>query len=78
MAGKKLTPNGKYQYVFNRAGVLNRPFYLTFENEEEGDAYAARLEALLERGIVPSEFQREEKVTLLREALLHKSSMRTE
>jgi integrase len=69
MAGKKQLGNGKWQYTFKRAGVLDKPIYLTFESEEEGDAYARKLEALLERGIVPSEFRREEKVTGLRELL---------
>lgn len=57
MAGKKQAANGKWQYVFKRAGVLAKPIYLTFDTEEEGDTYAARLDALLDRGIVPSEFE---------------------
>jgi hypothetical protein len=31
---------------------------LTFASEEEGDAYVKKLEALLDRGIVPEEFSR--------------------
>lgn len=57
MAGKKKFANGTIQYTFKRAGVLDKPLYVTFENEEEGDLYAKRLEALLDRGIVPTEFQ---------------------
>lgn len=57
MAGKKVFPNGSIQYVFKRAGVLDRPLYLTFDDEAEGDAYAKRLDALLDRGIVPNELR---------------------
>jgi len=37
---------------------LPKPLYLTFTSEEEGDRYVAKLEALLDRGIVPDEFRR--------------------
>lgn len=56
MAGKKQFPNGTWQYTFKRAGVLDKPIYLTFETEDQGDAYAAKVEALLARRIVPPEF----------------------
>jgi integrase len=39
--------------------VLPRPLYLTFKDPEEGEAYCKRLEALLDRGIVPDEFKRQ-------------------
>jgi integrase len=64
MAGKRKRPNG-WEYVFKRAGVLDKPLYMTFSSETEGDAYAARLEALLDRGIVPTEHQAENKITTL-------------
>lgn len=67
MAGKKQFPNGTWQYVFKKAGVLAKPIYLTFPTEGEGDAYAERLEALLARGIVPTEHQRTEKVLTIAE-----------
>lgn len=57
MAGKKQFPNGTWQYIFKRKGVLEKPLYLTFDSEEEGDDYARKLEALLDRGIVPIEHQ---------------------
>ncbi len=57
MAGKKQFPNGTWQYTFKRAGVLDKPLYMTFASEREGDAYAERVETLLSRGIVPSEAQ---------------------
>lgn len=56
MAGKRQRANG-WEYVFKRAGVLDKPLYLTFEDEKEGDAFAQRVDALLDRGIVPSEAQ---------------------
>lgn len=46
-----------WEYTFKKAGVLEKPLYLTFDSEAEGDAYAKRLEALLDRGIVPTEHQ---------------------
>lgn len=57
MAGKKKFPNGTFQYVFKRAGVLDKPIYLTFDDEAQGDAYAKKLDALLARGIVPTEYR---------------------
>lgn len=57
MAGKKQFPNGSWQYTFKRRGVLDKPIYLTFATEAEGDQYAARLDTLLDRGIVPTELQ---------------------
>jgi len=55
MAGKRLRQNGTWEYIFKRKGVLERPIYFTFDTEEEGDCYAAKAEALLERGVVPPE-----------------------
>lgn len=67
MAGKKRFSNGTIQYVFKRSGVLDKPFYVTFSNEAEGDAYAKRLEALLDRGIVPTEFEPKTRVLLVQD-----------
>ena len=52
----------KWEFVFKKAGVLDKPLYLTFDSEEEGDAYAQRLDSLLAKGIVPTEFQLKPKV----------------
>lgn len=57
MAGKRERQNGTWEYVFKRKGVLERPVYFTFDSEAEGDAYAARAEALLDQGVVPPEMQ---------------------
>ena len=62
MAGKKRFANGTWQYVFKKKGVLDKPLYLTFSTEAEGDEYAAKLEALLARGIIPLEHQKTEQV----------------
>lgn len=56
MATKRKRGNA-WQYIFKRAGVLETPLALTFRSEEEGDEYARKLEALLDRGIVPTEHQ---------------------
>lgn len=57
MAGKKKFANGTVQYTFKRAGLLEKPIYMTFPNEVEGDAFAQRVELLLDRGIVPTDLQ---------------------
>ena len=50
MAGKRQRSNGTWEFKFTRKGVLLSPVYFTFDTEAEGDAYAARVEPLLERG----------------------------
>lgn len=69
MAGKRQTRTGKWEYVFKRKGVLDKPLYLTFDDEEEGDNYARRLEKLLDEGIVPSEHKVPERVKTLGELI---------
>lgn len=66
MAGKRQRLNG-WEYVFKRAGVLDKPYYVTFANEEEGDTFARRLEGLLDRGIVPTELQAPTRVGTIEE-----------
>lgn len=55
MAGKRQRENGSWEYRFTRKGVLPKPYYTTFDTEAEGDAYAARVEPLLQHGILPPE-----------------------
>lgn len=69
MAGKRCRKNGTWEYVFKRAGVLDKPLYMTFDTEAEGDAYAAKLDALLDRGIAPGDLAPEAKATTVRELL---------
>lgn len=56
MATKRQRSNGTWEYCFQRKGVLQSRVYFTFDTEGEGDAYAARVEPLLARGVVPAEF----------------------
>ena len=67
MAGKKQFPNGTWQYTFKKAGVLEKPLYLTFATEEEGDLQAARIDAQLSKGMTPYESLRDEKVLTIAE-----------
>lgn len=61
MAGKR--KRGEvWEYVVKRAGLLEKPIYLTFADESHGDSYVARLEALLDRGIIPTEHQTEPRI----------------
>lgn len=56
MAGIRQRPNGTWEFKFQRKGLLSGPVYFTFDSREEGEAYAARVEALFDRGIIPAEF----------------------
>lgn len=52
MATKRLR-EGRWEYRVVRKGLLSKPVYLSFHSEKDGDEYVARLEALLDRGVVP-------------------------
>jgi len=54
-----------WEYTIKRAGILDKPLYLTFDIEAEGDDYVKKLEAMLDRGIVPTEHQTTSKVTTI-------------
>lgn len=54
-----------WEYTVKRAGVLDKPVYLTFRDEAEGDAYCRNLEALLDKGIVPSEHAPQTRVSTI-------------
>jgi integrase len=56
MASKR-KKGSKWEFVVKRAGVLEKPLYLMFDSEAVGDTYCRKLEALLDRGIVPTEYQ---------------------
>lgn len=58
-----------WHYVVRRAHVLPRPLYLSFDDEAEGDAYVENLERLIDAGIVPAEFQKQDAPKLLRELI---------
>jgi integrase len=57
MATKRQRSSGAWEYVVKRKHLLPAPLYLSFESEAEGDSYVKRLEALLDKGIVPAEFK---------------------
>ncbi|WP_321798434.1 site-specific integrase [Burkholderia sp. BCC1988] len=61
------TTSGTWEYIIRRSKLLPKPLSLTFQSEEEGDAYVARLEQLLDAGIVPADVieQREAIATTL-------------
>jgi len=56
-----------WEYTVRRKDVLPRPAYLPFGNEEEGDEYVRRLEAMLDRGIIPDALREERPTALLRD-----------
>lgn len=64
MATKRLR-HGAWHYTVRRSGLLDKPIYLSFQDEADGDRYVAQLEALLDKGIVPDEFQRAPKLKRL-------------
>lgn len=57
---------GKWHYRIRHSELLEKPLYLSFDDEAEGDEYVRRVEALLARGILPKELgmQREKSVRL--------------
>lgn len=52
----KRNRNGKFYYTVSNKILPNGRVYLTFDTEEEGDAYTKKLEALLNAGKIPVEF----------------------
>lgn len=55
MATKRRRGAGSWEYTVRRAGLLPKPLYFTFDREDEGDSYVAKLEAMLKKGVVPAE-----------------------
>lgn len=47
--------SGRWEFIVKNKRLLPKPVYLTFESEQAGIDYCARLEALLKKGIVPPE-----------------------
>jgi integrase len=60
MATKRRRGSSNWEFVIKRKALLPRPLYLTFASEQEGDRYVQRLEALLDVGVVPEEFRRQQ------------------
>jgi integrase len=47
----------RWEYCIRRKALLKKPYWFTFENEAEGDAWCARIERLLDAGMVPEELE---------------------
>ncbi|MDY7537519.1 site-specific integrase [Undibacterium sp. RTI2.2] len=60
MATKRKRGTG-WEYIVKRKGLLPKPWSRTFQDEVEGDEFVAKLEALLDAGIVPKEMLDDEK-----------------
>jgi len=48
--------SGSYEFTVKRKGLLPKPLSLTFDDLEKGKEYCAKLEAMLDKGIIPPEF----------------------
>lgn len=59
MATFRERENGTFEFVVRRKRLLPKPIYLTFTSREAGEEYCARLEQLLDAGVVPDEFKQE-------------------
>jgi integrase len=55
MASKRQRENGTWEYVVKRKDLLPAPVWLTFPDEQTGDAAVKIIEAKLDLGIVPPE-----------------------
>ncbi|CAE6880537.1 site-specific integrase [Burkholderia sp. R-70199] len=55
MSTKRMRPSGTWEYIIRRKGILPKPLSLTFDTEQEGDAYVRRLEQMLDAGILPED-----------------------
>lgn len=55
MASKPRKKGTRWEVVFKRAGLLDKPLYLFYPTEEAALDGSKRVEALLDRGIVPAE-----------------------
>lgn len=67
MASKRKRGN-TWHYVVKRKGKI-KPLYLTFDSEQEGDDYVARLERTLDAGIVPAELVHQSRLDTLESAI---------
>ena len=61
---------GKWRFRVTRKNVIDRPIYATFDSEAEGDLWAEKCEAMLDRGIIPPEFHNSEKGVIKKRSLL--------
>jgi integrase len=70
MATKRFR-KGRFEYIIKRKNLLPKPIYLVYDADQEAaaDAYVAKIEAMLDQGIVPAELSADGKVTLLAELI---------
>ena len=47
----------RWEYCIRRKSLLTKPYWFSFESEAEGDAWCARIERLLDSGVVPEELE---------------------
>ena len=57
MASKPRKKGNRWEVVFKRVGVLDKPLYLFYETEALALEHSPRVDALLAKGIVPHEHQ---------------------
>lgn len=69
MAHKRRHGN-KWEFVVKRKLLLPKPVTFRFDDETEGDEYCARLERLLDNGIVPQELVGETRASTLHNAIV--------
>lgn len=49
----------RWEFVIKRVGLLEKPVYLTFDTEAEGDTFCRNVEKLLDKGIIPHDIRPE-------------------
>ncbi|HSD36068.1 MAG TPA: hypothetical protein VLC92_01085 [Rhodocyclaceae bacterium] len=71
MASKRQRTNGTWEFFIKRKPLLPNPVSVTFDTEAEGMAVCARIEALLDKGIVPPDLvvETREKIATLGAAI---------
>lgn len=57
MATARQRIGGNWEFTVKRKSLLPKPLSFTFDTYEEGEDYCAKLEAMLDKGIVPPELQ---------------------
>lgn len=57
MATSRQRSSGTWEFTVKRKLLLPKPLFFTFDTHDEGVAYCQKLEAMLDNGIIPPEFQ---------------------
>lgn len=57
MATKRQKKNGNWEYIIKRSRQIGEQYSFTKTSEAEGDAHAAKLEAMLDAGMIPDEIK---------------------